>query len=71
MFYPKPHLERRQAVFHSLRLDMAKTELYIHLPVQGPKCYILLEWACCLLVAIAMSSVIGNHRFVRWICSPH
>ena len=39
------------------------------MPLQRPKCYILLEWACCLLVAIAISSVIRNHRFVRWICS--
>ena len=38
------------------------------MPLQRPKCYILLEWACYLLAVIAMSSVIRNHRFIQWIC---
>ena len=38
--------------------------------LEGTKCYISLEWVCCLLVATAMSSVIENHTFVRWIFSP-
>ena len=48
---------------------MVRTELHGHMPLQGPKCYIPLEWACCLLVATVMGSVIGNQIF-PWVCSP-
>ena len=49
---------------------MGRTKLHSHMPMQVPKYYILLEWACCLLFTKAMSSLIKNHRFLRWICSP-
>ena len=48
---------------------MGRTELHGHMPLQGPKCYIPLEWACWLLVATLMSSVMENHRFVLWVYS--
>ena len=54
-----------------LHLDMVQTELHSHMPLQGPKSYIPLEWTCCLLLATAMGSLIENHIFVRWISSPH
>ena len=49
---------------------MVRTELHRHMPLQGPKCYIPLEWTCCLLFATTMNSVIQNHKLVQWICSP-
>ena len=37
---------------------MVRAKQYSHMPLQRPKCYILLEWASYLLAVIAMSSVI-------------
>ena len=52
-----------------LHFDMVWTELHINMSLQGSKCYIPLQWACCLLVATAMISVMENHGFLWWICS--
>ena len=41
---------------------MVRFELHSHMPLQGLKCYIPFEWACCLLFATARSLLIKNHR---------
>ena len=46
------------------------TELHSLMPLQVPKFYISLEWACCFLLFTTMSPVIGNHTFLQWNCSP-
>ena len=67
-FSPNPHLVEEAPVFFYVHLDMVQSELHSHMPLQGPKCYIPLKWACCSLLAAAMSLLIKNHRFVQWIC---
>ena len=52
---------------------MGRTEIqtvHSHMPLQGPKCCIPLEWACCSFFAVAMSLLTENHRFVQWVGSP-
>ena len=43
-----------------LHIDMVWTEQRVHMPLHTPKCYIAPKWACCFLVATAISSVIEN-----------
>ena len=64
-FSPNPHLVEEATCFLSLHLDIVQTDLHSFMPLQGPKCYIPLELACCFLVVSAMSLVIENHTFVR------
>ena len=49
---------------------MVRTELPSHMPLQGPKCCVPLEWGCSLLFGTAVSSVIKNYTFVRCIFPP-
>ena len=50
MFSLNLHLEEMEPGFHSLHLDMVRTELRSHIPLKRAKYYIPLQSVCCLFV---------------------
>ena len=68
-FSPNPHLVEEATCFPFCIPWYGSSELHSHMPLQGPKFYIPLEWTCCSMSGAAMSFLIKNHRFVWWICS--